>query len=285
VEWVLLLGVAGFGWWYWKQLRSRRAVNQAAERLATVTCRSSDDVAREILDRNLTPGEWAAAQGLDPVSFAPRDHGPRLAAQQRPQTQLGGVEEQAFRDVAWPFIASTFKVQDRKSLAEAASPITGDLSFDGALINHSFGMFESRLREQGFDPHPLQVWRDQAHLRFLQRLTAEYPELGYEERHLISIVLRSRAYLELSQGKLAHFDRIRDASHDDRRAREMRWSLKELAHVAAQVDVAELAGSVEQTRGVRDLLDERMRELQDLLEQFRSDLQPIAPDLYDGPLE
>ena len=53
-------------------LRARLIVRRHSVTLSHITGIPSDVIAREMMDGNLTPGEWAVQHGLDPMTFQPR---------------------------------------------------------------------------------------------------------------------------------------------------------------------------------------------------------------------
>lgn len=60
----------------YRYIRANRAAHDIlrvrSETLATLTGLSAGQIYHEMVSRRLTPGEWAASRGLDPITFFPR---------------------------------------------------------------------------------------------------------------------------------------------------------------------------------------------------------------------
>lgn len=75
MEWfILAVVVVGFLWFRANQ-RANRIVNLRAEELAAATGRSAESIAADMRRRRMTPGDWARENGLDPMTFEPREAG------------------------------------------------------------------------------------------------------------------------------------------------------------------------------------------------------------------
>ena len=63
----------GFGLtWLAFYLRAHRIVERRSCQLEEATGVPAEEIRRELREHGLTPGQWAAANGLDPIMFYPR---------------------------------------------------------------------------------------------------------------------------------------------------------------------------------------------------------------------
>ncbi len=72
---LLALGVIALGFaitWLVFHQRAVRIVDRRSRQLEAATGIPADDIRRELREHNLTPGQWAAAHGLDPITFRRR---------------------------------------------------------------------------------------------------------------------------------------------------------------------------------------------------------------------
>lgn len=71
---VIILGlvVLVVGWWIVKYRQATRIARRHSYRLSQITGIPPDVIYQEMKQNNLTPGEWAARHGLDPLTFEPR---------------------------------------------------------------------------------------------------------------------------------------------------------------------------------------------------------------------
>ena len=51
--------------------RAQRIVQARSQDLADATGLPAETIAAEIINRRITPGEWAVEHGLDPITFQP----------------------------------------------------------------------------------------------------------------------------------------------------------------------------------------------------------------------
>lgn len=84
VEILLLIVVVLVGGYAWLNARSKRIVRHHAVTLSRVTGVPAEQIADEMLKGQLTPGQWAARRGLNPMTFEPQ----------------GGVSESKAREMA-----------------------------------------------------------------------------------------------------------------------------------------------------------------------------------------
>jgi len=56
----------------WRYMRARSIVRRHSEALSRITGIPAKQISSEMINGNLTPGEWAALHGLDPMTFQPR---------------------------------------------------------------------------------------------------------------------------------------------------------------------------------------------------------------------
>ena len=73
MNWLIVGGVVVFAFLLLMYLRARSVVKRHAVTLSHITGMPADTIAREMRDGNMTPGEWAAQHGLDPMTFQPRN--------------------------------------------------------------------------------------------------------------------------------------------------------------------------------------------------------------------
>ena len=59
-------------WFVAMTVRALRIVRRRSEDLAAITGIPADMIRRDISRRQITPGEWAAQHGLDPITLQPR---------------------------------------------------------------------------------------------------------------------------------------------------------------------------------------------------------------------
>jgi hypothetical protein len=99
---VLIVGVVVLLWI--RQYRhARRVTYLRALELSTVTGISVEKIEREILQRQMTPGDWARERGLDPLTF--RAHGPPLGS---------SVSERGVPEPDWSEIAGIVAGDERR---------------------------------------------------------------------------------------------------------------------------------------------------------------------------
>ncbi len=55
--------------WFRQYRYARRVTELRARQLSTITGTPADEIEREILQRRITPGDWAREHGLDPLTF------------------------------------------------------------------------------------------------------------------------------------------------------------------------------------------------------------------------
>ena len=76
---ILVVVALVLGWvWVWPFVRFRKASQTAAvhaQRLSAATGVPAETIYQQMLNSNLTPGEWATAHGLDPYTFKQRGPG------------------------------------------------------------------------------------------------------------------------------------------------------------------------------------------------------------------
>jgi hypothetical protein len=89
MEVVLLAGALIAAAVVYRNVKARRIVRRHAVTLAARTGRPADRIFREIIARRLTPGQWAAQHGLDPLTFQAVGTGDAS----RPHPEPGRVEE------------------------------------------------------------------------------------------------------------------------------------------------------------------------------------------------
>lgn len=69
---VVALAAVAIVIWIGVRQQANRIVRRRADDLARATGMPADQIAREIRDLKITPGQWAALHGLDPYTFQPR---------------------------------------------------------------------------------------------------------------------------------------------------------------------------------------------------------------------
>lgn len=90
---IIILGLI-FVWWIVQMSRAKSIVRQHSATLGRKTGIPAAQIEREMLAEQLTPGEWAARNGLDPLTFEPRASEPakRPGAPGAPSEHLPGKE-------------------------------------------------------------------------------------------------------------------------------------------------------------------------------------------------
>lgn len=73
MEWLWLVGAVVVVGWLWLNSKAKGIVRRHAETLSERTGIPADRIYREMRDGNVTPGEWAASHGFDPLTFEPRE--------------------------------------------------------------------------------------------------------------------------------------------------------------------------------------------------------------------
>lgn len=58
--------------WLLMSYHTKRTISNHSKRLAGITGRSATQIYNEMIQKSLTPGEWAERNGLDPISFKPK---------------------------------------------------------------------------------------------------------------------------------------------------------------------------------------------------------------------
>lgn len=80
MEIILIIVVVGAIWYIVQQRKARAIVRQHSVTLSRQTGIASAQIEREMIERKLTPGEWAREHGLHPITFEHPGNGPPSAS-------------------------------------------------------------------------------------------------------------------------------------------------------------------------------------------------------------
>lgn len=71
MEWLIVVVILAVVWWLIQSLKARRITKARATQLSEKTGHPAERIHRQMRQERLTPGEWAAREGLDPFTFEP----------------------------------------------------------------------------------------------------------------------------------------------------------------------------------------------------------------------
>lgn len=79
MEGLIVAAVIVVAWWLVQYVRARRITRTRATQLSQKTGVPAERIHQQMQKEQLTPGEWAAREGFDPITFEPTDARHELA--------------------------------------------------------------------------------------------------------------------------------------------------------------------------------------------------------------
>lgn len=102
MEILLVLGLAAVAAVLYRTDQARTVVRRHAGTLADATGIPEERIYRDIVARRITPGQWAAEHGLDPMTFEPAgESDTRRTARSHPPAGAGTDRELELAEQAW----------------------------------------------------------------------------------------------------------------------------------------------------------------------------------------